>query len=63
MKGKISRKKGKYHEKEIKKYVGSGVKSGLVGNGKQDILFMVPNTRYTKTILVLLHMWHIILLR
>ena len=38
-----NKKPGKYCRKEIKKYVGSDVKSGSVGDGKQDILFMVPN--------------------
>ena len=28
--------------KKIKKFVGSALKSGSVGDGKQDIFFMVP---------------------
>jgi len=37
-----NKKPGKYRKKEIKKYVGSGVKSGSAGHGQQYILFMVP---------------------
>jgi hypothetical protein len=36
------RKNGNISQKGSKKYVGSGVKSGSIGDGKEDILFMVP---------------------